>query len=296
MRALAVLYICLAVVGCRSTGTIDKKSNIVKNIYFDTTWRASESPYAVKGNLWIAGPATLKIEKGTEILFESSACMTVEGSLLVEGTRNEPVTFRAKEISAPGEPGIWEHINIKKSRNNSLIKSAIFRNSKAALFIENDSVEIVDCLFEYNKHGIYIKNSSPVITTGLFRQNGTGIMSHGKNDGTISKNSFEENKIAAIHGVDAFSPGITRNVFLNNGFGILIKYTRLSLPKHLARIDFNDFAGNQKANLYLENFPADVVLKVPSNYWGTKEHKGITGPVNASGALENPQYMHVPRQ
>ena len=90
-----------------------------------------------------------------------------------------------------------------------------------------------------------------------------------------------------LHGLDKFHPHITQNVFINNTYGILFKHTQKTNNKKLPSIEFNDFAGN-KTDLYLENFPSGVSLKVTSNYFKNSKTKG---PIIKEQNLSNPQFI-----
>jgi len=290
MNVFILLFICIFITACKSTSTIDKKSRLTKNIYIDTTWKPSSKPIYVNGNVWIAGPATLRIEKGTVVHFEKGSYLTIEGRILVNGTKNEPVFFSSKKEKIK-ENDYWEHINIRPGKKKSIIKSAIFRNARAALFIENDNVEVMDCLFEHNTHGIFTKNASPSISKNLFRNNVKGIVSFVKMKGIISQNSFENNLSAGIHGIDNFFPAITQNIFINNPYGILIKYNENSNPEERPVIEFNDFKNNTKYNVYLQNFPEEIVLEAPSNFWGAQKPEKLKGKINAEPYLIMPQFI-----
>lgn len=289
MRIIILISVISILISCRSFKTVDKKSKLTKNIYFDNVWKAEDSPIIITGNLWIASPATLKIEPGTKVFFHKDSYITVEGSILAEGSKSNPIHFN----STSPDKHKWEHVYFKNGRKNSKLKSVIFKNANAAVFIENDKVEVTDCMFDSNKYGVNINNASPKITNNLFRNNKTALISFGKNNGKIAHNSFEENRSIAIHGLDNFFPEITKNVFINNEFGIVLKYTKESNKKETPEIIFNDFKDNKKYNLYLENFPKGLRLNASSNYWGSPRVIKVKGSVNTMPNLSNPQFIRV---
>ena len=116
-------------------------------------------------------------------------------------------------------------------------------------------------------------------------------MSLGKNNGSLLKNSFEGQSEAAIHGLDEFYPTISKNVFINNLFAILIKFTDKSVKTNMPVIEFNDFAKNTRSNIYLENFPPDTQVSAPSNYMDSSTK--TSGPLNLEPLLNNPQFLNL---
>lgn len=59
----------------------------------DTTWTKAGSPYLVQGGIMIGQNATLSIEPGVVVQFNSEGWLDVPGRLLANGTSDEPVTF-----------------------------------------------------------------------------------------------------------------------------------------------------------------------------------------------------------
>ncbi len=57
-------------------------------------WTGNQSPYHVTGALILPSDATLTIHAGVEVLFDPGRSFVVEGTLTIEGTSEDKVTFR----------------------------------------------------------------------------------------------------------------------------------------------------------------------------------------------------------
>ena len=69
----------------------------VKVIGEDTTLQNSR-PVVVYDSLYVAAGATLTLERGTRLYFHQHATMCVDGSLVVNGTLEQPVVFRGDRM------------------------------------------------------------------------------------------------------------------------------------------------------------------------------------------------------
>lgn len=88
----------------------------------DTTLYASNSPYAVSGNLTVPKGITLSIEPGVTLNLRRNCGITVSGRLLADGTTNQPIVF----TRYPGDLN-WERI----------------------LFVQADDSRFRNCVIEY---------------------------------------------------------------------------------------------------------------------------------------------------
>lgn len=71
-------------------------------------WEAAGLPYIVNGNPTVTAGATLAVDPGVEVRFESNSGLTVQGRLLAVGTAAQPITFTGTSAA----PGSWRGINI----------------------------------------------------------------------------------------------------------------------------------------------------------------------------------------
>jgi hypothetical protein len=78
------------------------------------TWRASDNPHVVRGNVLVrgAGNPVLTLEPGVQVRFEQAASLTVgdgaggQGMLRAEGTAAQPILFTSN--AGQPQPGDWQ--------------------------------------------------------------------------------------------------------------------------------------------------------------------------------------------
>ncbi|RIK42529.1 MAG: hypothetical protein DCC55_08470 [Chloroflexi bacterium] len=70
-------------------------------------WEAGGLPYIVNGIPTVAAGATLTVDPGMELRFESNSGLTVQGRLLAIGTPAQPISFTGTGMT----PGSWRGIN-----------------------------------------------------------------------------------------------------------------------------------------------------------------------------------------
>ncbi len=79
----------------------------------DTTLYASNSPYAVSGNLTVPKGITLSIEPGVTLNLRRNCGITVSGRFLADGTTNQPIVF----TRYPGDLN-WERIQFVEAEDS----------------------------------------------------------------------------------------------------------------------------------------------------------------------------------
>ena len=137
--------------------------------------------------------AKLTIEKGVVIKFPDHGDMCVYGSLVTEGTEEEPVVFTAfaddeyggdtnnNATTSQASAGTWSGISIYSGPGReSILNGAIIRygggrtqiRMGAGLMAEASSVSLAHSIIENNSfRGVWFKNSSSTVYDTLFRNN-----------------------------------------------------------------------------------------------------------------------------
>jgi len=119
------------------------------------TWDVSGSPYLIDGDITVPAGQTLTIEPGVEVLFQSWYSLTINGTLIADGTDNEPILFGGGHETAG-----WLGIRFVNAPDGSLLDNIIVENGRATG---------ADPL---NKGGgIYIDGSNPTISHSTIRNN-----------------------------------------------------------------------------------------------------------------------------
>jgi hypothetical protein len=109
----------------------------------DTILTKANSPYLIASNTTVSPGATLKIEAGVTVKFGPQAILTISGSLIVQGTKNDSVYFVS---SAQGIQ--WEYILNNYSNDIEIYyvktsgnKRFLFGNGKNNVVISHCNIE-----------------------------------------------------------------------------------------------------------------------------------------------------------
>ncbi|MEJ2600854.1 MAG: PKD domain-containing protein [Anaerolineales bacterium] len=182
------------------------------------TWDVSGSPYLIDGDITVPAGAALTIESGVEVLFQSWYSLTVNGTLIADGTAGGPILFTG--TTSPG----WLGIRFVDAPDGSSLTYAIVENGRATGAPLNQG------------GGIYIDNSSPVISHSTIRDNlakssGGGIYLNNSNAtliaNTIINNTAGQGASASGGGLAVLysNPVLTDNVISGNSVYISGGYT-----------------------------------------------------------------------
>ena len=101
-------------------------------------------PYLIYDSLVVARGVTLNIESGTTLYFHNKAKMVVYGTLIAEGTRDLPVTFRGDRLDfilddrLPYDrtPGQWDGIVFRAESFGNVMEHAMVRNGSSGIVCE----------------------------------------------------------------------------------------------------------------------------------------------------------------
>jgi len=179
------------------------------------TWTVSGSPYLITGDITVPAGQTLTIEPGVVVNFEGAYDLTVNGTLLAEGTASAPILFGGGHETAG-----WGGIRIIGASDSSRLTYVVVENGRAT---SADSTRLGG--------GIYVENSSPSISHATIRDNyatqgGGGIALVNSNallsDNAILNNSAGQGGSASgggIYMVDS-SPELIRNTIRGNSIGV----------------------------------------------------------------------------
>ena len=124
-----------------------------KGVIGNTTWPAGK-PHVLIDSVLVRQGATLTIEKGARIFAGNKAVLLVSGTLRVEGTPKERVSFAGirREQHYANAPGQWEGIRLLATSENNLIRYADIRNTMRGLRIGNPGKAgtlVEGCVIQY---------------------------------------------------------------------------------------------------------------------------------------------------
>ncbi|MFH1319271.1 MAG: choice-of-anchor Q domain-containing protein [Bacteroidota bacterium] len=102
------------------------------NTICDETW-INDKPYVIYNSILVDSSCTLTIEEGVSIYSHNYSGLFVKGTLLVNGTMDEPVTFQGDRLESfyDDVPGQWLGIFILRNSDNntSIIGHTIIKNA-----------------------------------------------------------------------------------------------------------------------------------------------------------------------
>jgi len=241
----ALLLLASAALGVESAGTLQGK----------VSWRGE---VLLRQAVRVGPAAELIITPGTVIRPQSpQAKLVVAGTLKVEGSAREPVTFAA--------PLGWEGIEFVEAPEGSAVEHAVFSHAATAVSSVATSFVLRHCVFRDGGTAVkLLREARPVIEENLFAGNEIGIDSEMKSVSVIRRNHFKGQKSAAILVSHNSLGAIEENTFEDNkqGIGVLQKFPeRISgnrfnrnevgiycnQTQDTPRISGNTFEGNQIA-------------------------------------------------
>lgn len=103
-------------------------------------------PYLIYGDLTVAPQATLTLQPGTTLLFHDEAGLEVEGRLLAQGTRDNPVVMRGDRLdhvvgrfSFDILSGQWDGVNFTATSTGNEMRYVNMRGSTTGVTVAGDN-------------------------------------------------------------------------------------------------------------------------------------------------------------
>ncbi len=162
-----------------------QNANFLRNrkITSNTTW-ANNLPYVILGSLVVDTAVSLTINPGCKIYSHANAPIIIDGSLVVNGTKSEPVIFTGDRLDDDYKnyPASWPGIYFRGSSQNNAFNFTSVKNAYQALVAEqpsgNSSPKLVlrQCIID-NAYdvGIYCVSSSLVADNCLITNCGNNV-------------------------------------------------------------------------------------------------------------------------
>ncbi|MCK9243793.1 MAG: T9SS type A sorting domain-containing protein [Candidatus Marinimicrobia bacterium] len=274
-------------------------ADVSGTISSNTTW--TENFIHVTGDVTVNSGVTLEIDSGVFVLFDEDTRMTVNGTLIAEGTDENPIVFtsfnenpakndwygiRFEDSSVDASCKI-KYCNIKYAqygiycnRANPKIQNNSISHSNYGIYLYQSSPAYMETnLISDNGTGIYGTSSDPIITDNLIINNGSGVLFSGGSP-KFFENTIQDNNIYGVYFVSGSSPefgptsgsGKGNNVITENSYGVYAQYySDLFMGSHGyypgARIGgYNSICNNstRDATAY---FYTDIEAEY--NWWGT---------------------------
>ena len=113
---------------------------ILRDTFTHSTTLSADLPYLVYDTLLVSEGVTLTLPPNTQLYFYSGACLKVEGTLVAEGTHEQPVIMRGHRTdymlsTTPYDlvPGQWGGVIFTETSFNNRLKYTHIRNATKAL-------------------------------------------------------------------------------------------------------------------------------------------------------------------
>lgn len=119
-----------------------QNANYIRSTIFqgNFTWTKTR-PYVILGGMIVDTNAVLTIQPGTRIYLNADAPMIIDGTLIINGTKNDSVVFRSNRLDDPYKdyPGAWPGIFFRGSSKDNSLTYTYVKNSYQGLIVEKPS-------------------------------------------------------------------------------------------------------------------------------------------------------------
>src|SRR3989344_5812183 len=180
----------------------------------------SKSPYVISGEYIVPSSATLEIEPGVVLKFDTDSSLKVNGALSAEGTSSDPIVFTSLHDDDCGITGACEDTNGTMTLASAGDWRSIYITSSAAPSVISHAIAryggAIAPFGDYATN-IWIKNSDTTIRNSIIEYSeGYGIKMDGAGGGTIASNVIRENGMAGLYFFMASAPAGEGNTFTGN--------------------------------------------------------------------------------
>ena len=216
-----------------SFSTLDHDPVVLSDVTYsvNTTLTKADGPYIIQGYVTVSSGVTLTIEPGTIIKIGTLGYISVNGTLIAQGTATDPIIFTSSKddfyggdtngdgtASSPA-PGNWKFIQFLVGSDASVLSHAkVFYGGsnygQISTVGSSPTVGNLEILFS-GMHGIHIDGNAPIITGSIISRNGDAGIYVNSGTPTINGNMITDN---GEHGVRIISGTVTTtdNVFSGN--------------------------------------------------------------------------------
>jgi hypothetical protein len=154
-----------------------------QTISTNTTW-SNTKPYVILDGLKIATNTTLTIPQGTKIYCHANAPILVDGTLKVNGTKNNEVVFTGDRLDENYKdlPASWLGIYFREFSKDNVLQFAVVKNAYQGLVAEQPSVNanpkliLQQCIIENSfKEGLLCVNTNVQANNCLISNCGNNV-------------------------------------------------------------------------------------------------------------------------
>lgn len=214
----------------------------------DTAW-TSDKTYVLAGNASVAAGATLTIEPGTHISAAPGVWLRIDGTLIADGTAEDPITFTTTSEAGEKWAGLrfsdsavaaafdgegnytggslLRHVEVSYAETGAgctsrapFISHSVFDRNSIGVTTTYAPIRIDACTFSHNTDGAILQGTAGVVNSAFEHNvmNGLSVTCHGGEALVVSANRFYANG-AGAHLVGSCAMAVTGNHVSHNGGG-----------------------------------------------------------------------------
>lgn len=245
--SFAFLSVLFSTLGLPSVSATNHSGTISSS----ETWYAADNPHVVTGDVTVGSMATLTIEAGAEVYFDTSTNIYVNGELSAIGTSSSHILFTSNEYVK--DPGDWGTIQLNSymGMSSSKISYSIIKYATTGIK-DYRGIEISHSYITDNDYGIYADNGMPDIEyntivnstyDGIEWTRSLPISASGK----IYNNNISDNGGKGVYLLQNVAPPISYNTISSNSYGIYSVESCLD-------IIHNTISDNTYTGIYVEDY------------------------------------------
>lgn len=225
------------------------------------TWSGDK---VITSHIWIDSDATLTIQAGAQILFDGYYGIFNQGTLLVQGTAANPVTFTSNSGTSAADP--WGTIKFNFADAASAINHARIQYARYGLFLYASSPTVSDSLIASNSgSGIraYYRSNANFVNDTVTDNGGHGLELHYSNP-TVVRTTINHNGGSGISAAYYASPVVSYSRLTNNrGDGVTVQSNSYGAQPRINHSNLYNNGGYDFRHGNSQDIDATY------NYWGT---------------------------
>ena len=206
----------------------------------DLSGNLAPATYHVTKDIFVKPGASLTIEPGAVLKFDSTVVFRVEGKLVAKGTPTKPILFSAWKKNPVG--AAWEGIEFtNRSDNSSELAFCQVEFARRGVSLFSVSTEIHHCKITKNaESGIYCQVSQAKISQNEIQENGGDGIHASVLSGTILNNEISGNQGDGIY-LENSKCLVANNQLRQNGDdGIFAKQSNALIRENLILQNVDD--------------------------------------------------------
>lgn len=249
------------------SGTTIGGGNIINQ-----TWTAAGSPYHIQGDITVPQGSSLSVQPGVIVCVASSDAMaagvsatrveiTIDGTLSVWGSAQQPVVFRSVEAATTATP--WQGLIVSGTASGTVDHLFV---ANAVNGIDNSGVAISDSVFMNNGTGVRLNQG--VLQRSVFVGNITGIYAIGT---TQLQNLLVYQNQRGVELYMPISAQINNSTIDSNVYGIYVSATTFSQAASVRNsiitrnLGYGVFFSNTVSGGYVDLYSSDVWSNTTTN-------------------------------